>query len=187
LVQICARLRPGELVDPAAAAKYALRRIARRGQFLSEEIRDLDAQLRALVTAAAPHLLVVPGVGIEVAGQLLVTAGDNPDRLRTDASFARLCGVPPLKPRQDEPDATGSTAAATAVANNAVYTIALCRMRRGSSHTRLRHPTHRPKPVHTRNHPLPQALHHPRDLPPAHIRSHHSRMTSIRSIALTNP
>lgn len=134
-MQICARLRPGELVDPAAAAKYALRRIARRGQFLSEEIRDLDARLRALVTAAAPHLLVVPGVGIEVAGQLLVTAGDNPDRLRTEASFARLCGVPPLKPRQDEPDATGSAAAATATPTTR-YTPLRCAACGGDPRTR---------------------------------------------------
>jgi transposase len=69
-----------------------------RGQVpaLHAVIVDLDDQLTPLVTAAAPALLELPGIGIDIAGQLLVTAGDNPDRLRNEASFAALCGVSPL-------------------------------------------------------------------------------------------
>jgi transposase len=48
------------------------------------------------VARAAPTLVALPGVGIETAGQLLVTAGDNPQRLRSEAAFAHLCGVSPI-------------------------------------------------------------------------------------------
>jgi transposase len=130
LVPTCAGLRPGDLLNPMAAAKYALRCLARRCQSLTEEIGGLDTQLRALVTAAAPHLLLVPGVGIEVAGQLLVTAGDNPDRLHTEASFARLCGVAPLQASSGRTARHRLNRGGDRQANNALYTIALCRMRR---------------------------------------------------------
>lgn len=95
-IRACAALRPGPVADPAAATKTALRALARRWQALQAEIDDLDVQLIPLVTAAAPELLALPGVGVETAGQLLVTAGDNRDRLRSEASFARLCGAAPV-------------------------------------------------------------------------------------------
>jgi transposase len=63
---------------------------------LGDEIAALDELIKPLVTALAPQLLARAGIGIEVAGQLLVTAGDNRDRLRSEASFAMLCGVAPL-------------------------------------------------------------------------------------------
>lgn len=63
---------------------------------LQPEIDDLDAQLTPLVTAIAPRLVALPGVGVDTAGQLLVTAGDKPGRLRSERSFARLCGVAPV-------------------------------------------------------------------------------------------
>ena len=97
LVRACAALRPpGRLTGPVDACKLALRRIARRHQALSAEVAELDVALEALTEAAAPELVAVYGVGVEVAGQLLVTVGDNPERLRSEASFARLCGVAPL-------------------------------------------------------------------------------------------
>ncbi|MGH3158301.1 MAG: transposase, partial [Streptosporangiaceae bacterium] len=87
---------PGPVADPASAVKTALRALARRWQALQAEIDDLDTQLTPLVTAVAPALLALPGVGVETAGQLLVTAGDNRERLRSEASFARLCGAAPI-------------------------------------------------------------------------------------------
>ncbi|MFE2164256.1 transposase [Streptomyces sp. NPDC059447] len=89
LIDTLARFRPGgDLTDPACAAKTALRRLARRYQALQQEIKEADADLAPLVTRAAPSLVALPGVGTETAGQLLITAGDNPDRLRSEASFA---------------------------------------------------------------------------------------------------
>ena len=56
----------------------------------------LDELIKPIVTALAPQLLARPGIGVEIAGQLLVTAGDNTQRLRGEAGFAMLCGVAPL-------------------------------------------------------------------------------------------
>jgi transposase len=131
LVATCARLRPDrrDLGDVEQATKTALRRLARRHQQLSEEINDADIELQALVTETAPRLLALPGVGTEVAGQLLITAGDNPDRLRCEAAFAHLCGVAPVPassgPRRRHRLNRGGDRAA----NNALYIVVLGRLR----------------------------------------------------------
>jgi len=67
-----------------------LRRLARRHQQLTEEVRDTDRDLAPLVNAAGPRLLALLGVGIDVAGQLLASAGDNPDRLHSEAAFVMV-------------------------------------------------------------------------------------------------
>jgi transposase len=84
------------LVTPTAATKAALRCLARRYQQLSAEMEALDAQLSHLVSHTAPALLAVKGVGTDTAAVLLAAAGDNPDRLRSEAAFAHLCGVAPI-------------------------------------------------------------------------------------------
>ena len=112
-IRACAALCPGPVADPASAVKTALRALARRWQALQGEIDDLDVQLTLLVTAAAPGLLALPGVGVETAGQLLVTAGDNRERLRSEASFARLCGTAPIPASSGRTGRTGCTAAGT--------------------------------------------------------------------------
>lgn len=98
LVAACAALRPdpARAGDPATAAKLALRQLARRHQQLTTEITELDALIGPLVAAINPALIAVPGIGPDVAGQLLVTAGDNPQRLHSEAAFAMLCGAAPL-------------------------------------------------------------------------------------------
>jgi hypothetical protein len=97
VIRRLAASRPGtDLTDPATAVKLALKRLAKRYQHLSEEIADADTELRALITRTAPDLLALPGVGTDTAGQLLVTAGDNPDRHVSEASFAHLCDSAPV-------------------------------------------------------------------------------------------
>jgi transposase len=130
LVVACARLRPpGSIADPRQAVRLALRRLARRYQFLTTEIRLADAELRDLVTTAAPGMLTRLGVGIEVTGQLLTTVGDNPARMRSEAAFAHLCGAAPI------PASTGKThrhrlnRGGDRAANNALYTVVLARLR----------------------------------------------------------
>jgi hypothetical protein len=114
LIAVCSQLEViGPLRDPDQAHRLALRRLARRHQQLTAEITAADADLKQLVTAAAPRLLELVGVGIEVAGQLLTTAGDNRARMRSEAAFAHLCGVAPTPASSGRPAATGSTAAAT--------------------------------------------------------------------------
>ena len=96
LVDTCSRFRPGDIHNPEQAVKATLRRLARRCQLLADELAETDKDLKVLIGQKAPDLLAVHGVGADIAGQLLITAGDNPDRLRSEASFAALCGASPL-------------------------------------------------------------------------------------------
>jgi transposase len=127
-IRACAAFHPGALDDPAAATKAALRCLARRWQALQAEIDDLDAQLTPLVTVAAPRLIALPGVGVDTAGQLLVTAGDNPSRLRSERSFARLCGVAPIPVSSGRTDRHRLHGGGDRDANSALWRIALVRM-----------------------------------------------------------
>ncbi len=79
-----------------AATKTALRILGRRVLALDEEKARIDALLAPLVTRTAPGLLTLHGVGIDTAAALLVTAGDNPGRLRSEAAWAHLCGTAPI-------------------------------------------------------------------------------------------
>ena len=98
MVKVCARWRIDAAGDPAAgAAKRALRALASRHRALTAEIEGLDTELLALCERANPALLGTCGVGAEVASALLVAAGDNPQRMRSEASFAALCGASPIE------------------------------------------------------------------------------------------
>jgi transposase len=127
-VRACACLRPGPLTDPVNATKAALRSLARRWQALQAEIDDLDTQLSPLVTAIAPRLVALPGAGVDTAGQLLVTAGDNPHRLRSERSFARLCGAAPIPVSSGRTDRHRLHRGGDRLANSALWRIALVRM-----------------------------------------------------------
>ncbi len=96
---------------------------------LTEEVRDADTDLTTLVSDAGPQLLALQGVGIDVAGQLLTTAGDNPDRLRSEAAFAHLCGVAPVPASSGRTHRHRLNRGGDRAANNALHTIALCRLR----------------------------------------------------------
>ena len=96
LIDIAAGLRPGPITSPAAATKLALKILAHRHQELQAELVTLDSELDRLTAAAAPRLRALHGVGADVAGALLVAAGDNPERMRSESAFAHLCGVAPL-------------------------------------------------------------------------------------------
>jgi transposase len=130
LVATCAALRPGPDLDTVAATKQALRTLARRHRHVDADIAELNQFLEQLVSRACPRLLGLFGVGIDTAGALLVTAGDNPERLHSDPAFASLCGVAPL------PANSGKTTGRHRLnrggdrqANAALYRITLCRLR----------------------------------------------------------
>ncbi|MFE2737149.1 IS110 family transposase [Streptomyces sp. NPDC057717] len=130
LVRRLAASRPGaELADPGTAVKIALKRLAKRFLHLSEEIADADADLRVLISRTAPGLLALLGVGTETAGQLLVTAGDNPDRLASEASFAHLCAAAPVPASSGRTDRHRLNRGGDRQANRALHTIVLVRMR----------------------------------------------------------
>jgi transposase len=86
LVSVAARFRLGDdPTDVTSATRFALRSVARRHEALSEEISELETHLERLVAQAAPELVSLPGIGTDNAATLLVVAGDNPDRLRSEA------------------------------------------------------------------------------------------------------
>ena len=130
LIRTLARLRPSEdLFRPLAATKAALRRLARRHQAMDEEIAELDAQIGPLVKKAAPELLDLFGIGPETAGQLLTSAGDNPERMRSEAAFAHLAGVAPIPASSGRTHRHRLNRGGDRAANNALHTIVLVRMR----------------------------------------------------------
>jgi transposase len=124
LVPVAAALRPGEL----AATKLALRELARRHQSLSAELARLDHQIAKLTATTAPRLLARGGVGPQVATALLIAAGDNPARLRSDAAFAMLCGAAPIPASSGKVIRHRLNRGGDRQANNALWTIAVCRM-----------------------------------------------------------
>jgi transposase len=131
LISTCARLRPdrSDAASPVTATKIALRCLARRHQQLTTEISDLDELLHPLVAAINPNLIAANGVGTDTAGQLLVTAGENHNRLRSEAAFAMLCGVAPIPASSGKTNRHRLNRGGDRNANAALYRVVLCRMR----------------------------------------------------------
>jgi transposase len=128
---LCRRLRPsiGELRRPSHAAKFALRSIARRIDALDDEIAVLDRQLEQLVRAAAPRTTQLLGISTGHAGQLLVTAGQNIERLRGEAAFASLCGASPVPASSGKTTRHRLNYGGDRQANRSLHLIAVCRLR----------------------------------------------------------
>jgi transposase len=129
LVAELASLRPrrGEIVG--YATRIALRELGRRAEFLADQIDRLDELIVPLVTLHAPSLLALYGVGPNTAAILLVAAGDQPERLRSEAAWAHLCGVAPI------PASSGKTSnryrlnpGGNRQANHALWRIVFTRM-----------------------------------------------------------
>ena len=107
------RPRPGDVVG--YATRIALRELGRRAEYLAVQIDYLDRLLLPLVELQAPSLLEMYGAGPHIAAILIITAGDHPDRLRSEAAWAHLCGAARSRPARARPTAvTGSTPAVTA-------------------------------------------------------------------------
>jgi transposase len=129
LVASSASFRPGaQPTTLLAATKLALKCLAVRYQQLTQEITALDAQLGRLVAFAAPALVAVKGMGAETAGALLVAAGDNPERVRSEAAFARLCGVAPVPASSGRTTRHRLSRGGNRDANRALYLLAIGRM-----------------------------------------------------------
>jgi transposase len=128
LVGVCAALRPGAVTTPTAAMKMALRCLAIRHQCLSGEMELLDAELSRLTVEAAPALRTIQGIGPDVAGALLVAAGDNPQRMRSEAAFASLCGVSPVPASSGKTNRHRLNRGGDRTANNALWRIVMVRL-----------------------------------------------------------
>jgi transposase len=124
-----------ELIDDPdklvlTSVKLTLRDLARRWKFLDAEVKVLSGQITAIVQHVAPELVDLFGVSSELAGQFLMTAGDNAERIRNEAAFAKLCGVSP-KPASSG-QKTGRhrlNRGGDRAANSALYIVTLVRMR----------------------------------------------------------
>jgi transposase len=127
LVRTAAALRPSGEGDVLAATKVALRSLARRIQGLDGDIEDIDALIKPLVKETAPELLAQPGVGPDVASALLIAVGDNPERLRSERSFAALCGVAPLDASSGKQQRHRYSRAGDRQANSALWRVVMTR------------------------------------------------------------
>ncbi len=103
--------------------------LAKRWLNLTEELKNIDRNLKKITRMTAPTLISQYGVGPYVAATLLVTAGDNPERLKKESSFAALCGVSPIEASSGKTIRHRLNRGGSRIANNAIWTITLIRMR----------------------------------------------------------
>ena len=161
LVAGAVRLRPADPTTADGATRFALRELARRVQHLDAEIDRIDAILRPLVAATAPALVARHGIGTETAATLLVSAGDNPGRLRNEASFAHLCGSAPIDASSGLIKRQRLNPRGDRNANHALWRIVMVRMGSEPRNPPLRRPPHPRREEQAGDHPLPQALRRP--------------------------
>lgn len=128
LVVGAARLRPTDATTAAGATKFALRELARRVQALDAEIKRIDNVLGPLVATTAPSLVARRGIGTDTAATLLIAAGDNPERLHSEASFAHLCGSAPIDASSGLITRKRLNPRGNRSANEALWRIVLVRM-----------------------------------------------------------
>jgi transposase len=138
LAAAAAGLRPQPAGDPVLhATKLAMRTLGRRVIALELDVAELDAVLARLVVATAPSLLELHGIGVDTAAILLVAAGDNSERIRTEGAFAHLCGAAPIEAGSGKTDGRRRlNRGGNRQANHALWRIAITRM---SSDPRTRH------------------------------------------------
>jgi transposase len=123
-----AAYRPGTKRDIVSVTKLALRMLAHRALDLEAEIKELDAILKSLVKETAPALIARLGIGTDAASALLIAAGDNPGRLRSEASFAHLCGASPIDASSGKSERHRLNRSGDRQANSALWHIVLTRM-----------------------------------------------------------
>jgi transposase len=128
LLERASTYRPGAKRDLISLTKYSLRMLAQRAITLEEEICEIDAILKPLVKETAPELVATLGIGTDAASALLVTAGDNPERLRSEAAFAHLCGASPLDASSGKNERHRLNRSGDRQANSALWHIVLTRM-----------------------------------------------------------
>jgi transposase len=109
---------------PAAGLRLALDSLGRRWLALDEEITALDAAIATTLRRTAPRLLERHSVGVQTAAQLLITAGDNPDRLHSEAAFAAMCGASPVEASSGKTIRHRLNRGGDRAANSALWTIA---------------------------------------------------------------
>lgn len=128
-IKVCAQFRINDTHTVLNATKRALRSLARRYNHLAEEISELDHANHSAVISLNPALLGAHGVGPDVAAALLIAAGDNPHRMRNEASFAALCGTSPIEASSGKIVRHRLNRGGNRDANNAMWRIVITRKR----------------------------------------------------------
>jgi transposase len=128
LIAHAAALRSAGRSDVVGANKVALRLLARRAQALEAEIDEINRLLEPLVAETGADLLTAEGVGTDVASALLVAVGDNPERLRSERTFAHLCGVAPLDASSGKQERHRLNRAGDRQANSALWRVVMTRI-----------------------------------------------------------
>jgi transposase/DNA-binding XRE family transcriptional regulator len=129
LLKALAACRPSGHDNPdERCVLLAMKMLAQRHQYLAGQVGELERELRHLILEAAPHLLEVRGVGVATAAQLLITAGGNPDRLGSEASFAALCGAAPVPASSGKTTRHRLSRGGDRGANYALHVIATVRL-----------------------------------------------------------
>jgi len=126
----------GDVADPVVGTTLALRTLARRYQALSAEMAELDATLDQLTVRANPALRGAKGVGPDVAAILLTAAGDNPQRLKSQAAFAAMCGVSPIEASSGKTVRHRLNRSGNRQANHALWRIVMVRLSSGDPATK---------------------------------------------------
>ncbi|HYI84519.1 MAG TPA: IS110 family transposase [Acetobacteraceae bacterium] len=129
LLRHLAALRPSPLTSTTASAKASLRAIARRWLALDEEIKNHDKHLEALAAERAPELLQAHGMGAGTAAEMLLIVGDNPERIRSEAAFAKLCGACPIPASSGKTTRHRLNRGGNRQANAALYRVVVTRLR----------------------------------------------------------
>jgi transposase len=129
LITRCADLDANGHDGVTAATLHTLRQLARRIQYLAAEIHDLKKRITTAIKNSMPQLLEVSGIGLDSAAALLIAAGDNPERLRSEASFAALCGVSPVQASSGKTQRLRLNRGGNRSANAALYRAVLTRLR----------------------------------------------------------
>lgn len=129
-VRLAARWRPGPPNDPTNATRAAIHSLAHRWLALHDEARRLERQLRQLLADLVPSLLAELGVGTDVAAKLVIAAGENPQRLHSEGSFAALCGTSPVDASSGKQQRHRLNRGGNRQANNALHTVVLIRASR---------------------------------------------------------
>lgn len=114
---------------PMGAARISLKRLARRYVDLDDEVSELDDMIAGILNELAPLLTKCSCVGPQSAAQIMVTVGDNPERLRSEASFAMLCGVAPVPVSSGMTHRHRLNRGGDRAANSAIHIIAIGRLR----------------------------------------------------------
>jgi len=130
LARYLAGLRPRTLETPDDSLRHSVRTLARRWLALDTEAKEFEVLIEDLVRRTAPQLLEQFGIGVDTAAEILIVAGDNPERIRSEAAFAKLAGIAPV------PAGSGMTSGKHRInhgghrqLNAAIYRTVIVRMR----------------------------------------------------------